>query len=131
MAEKLQVYKCELCGNIVEVLDGGDGELVCCEEPMVLQEEQTADVAAEKHVPFIEEIDGGFKVRIGQNAAHPMEDKHFIEWIELTVGDLVAKTYLKPGDKPEASFCVGACCGECGEPTAREFCNVHGLWKGQ
>ncbi len=127
MAEKLQVYKCDLCGNIVEVLDGGAGELVCCGQPMTLQQEQTADVTAEKHVPFIEEIDGGFKVRIGQNAAHPMEVKHFIEWIELTVGDLVAKTYLKPGDKPEASFFVG---DDRGGPSAREFCNVHGLWKG-
>ena len=129
MAEKLQVYKCDLCGNIVEGLDAGAGELVCCGQPMTLQKEQTADVTAEKHVPFIEEIDGGFKVRIGQNAAHPMEDKHFIEWIELTVGDLVAKTYLKPGDKPEASFFVGGR-GKSGRATAREFCNIHGLWKG-
>lgn len=130
MAAKFNVYKCDLCGNIVEVLDGGDGELVCCDQPMVLQTEQTADVTTEKHVPFIEEIEGGFKVRVGQNAAHPMEDKHFIEWIELTVGDLVAKTYLKPSDKPEVSFFIGACCGDCGQPAAREFCNVHGLWKG-
>ena len=130
MPAKFNVYKCDLCGNIVEVLDAGDGELVCCEKPMVLQEEQTADVTAEKHVPFIEKIDGGFKVRIGQNAAHPMEDTHFIEWIELTVGDLVAKTYLKPGDEPQASFFIGECCDKCGEPTAREFCNVHGLWRG-
>ena len=127
MAAKFNVYKCDLCGNIVEVLDGGAGELVCCGEPMTLQEERTADTTAEKHVPFIEKIDGGYKVRVGQSAAHPMEDKHFIEWIELTVGDMVAKTYLKPGDEPEASFSVG---DDRGEPTAREFCNVHGLWKG-
>ncbi|MBN1554497.1 MAG: desulfoferrodoxin [Phycisphaerae bacterium] len=129
MTEQFQVYKCDVCGNIVEVLHANAGQLVCCGQPMTLQEPKTEDASTEKHVPYIEKIEGGYKVRVGQNAAHPMEEKHYIEWIELTVGDLVAKTYLKPGEKPEASFYVGPCCGKCGEPTAREYCNVHGLWK--
>lgn len=129
MTAQFEIYKCGICGNIVEVLHARDGQLVCCGKPMDRQEPKTEDSAKEKHVPFIEKIEGGYKVRIGQNAAHPMEEKHYIEWIELKIGDLVAKTYLKPGDKPEASFCVGACCGHCGQPTAREYCNVHGLWQ--
>ncbi len=130
MTEKLQVYKCNRCGMIVEVLHGGAGELVCCGDPMKLQEAKTQDAATEKHVPYIEEVDGGYKVKIGQNVAHPMETDHYIEWIELTAGDLVAKAFLKPGDKPEATFCVGECCGDCCEVSAREYCNKHGLWKG-
>jgi len=130
MTQQFEVYKCELCGNIVEVLNAHDGDLVCCGQPMKKQEAKTEDSSKEKHVPFIEKIEGGYKVRIGQNAAHPMEEKHYIEWIELKVGDLVAKTYLKPGEKPEATFFVGGCCGNCGQPTAREYCNVHGLWRG-
>jgi superoxide reductase len=129
MTQQFEVYKCEVCGNIVEVLHANAGELVCCGQPMVKQDPKTEDSSKEKHVPFIEKIDGGYKVRIGENAAHPMEEKHYIEWIELKVGDLVAKTYLQPGDAPEASFYVGPCCGKCGEPSAREYCNVHGLWK--
>ena len=82
MAEALQVYKCELCGNIVEVLHEGEGELVCCGQPMVLMKENTVDAAKEKHVPVIEKVDGGYKVKVG-SVAHPMEEKHFIEWVEL------------------------------------------------
>ncbi|MCK4600970.1 MAG: desulfoferrodoxin, partial [Phycisphaerae bacterium] len=93
--------------------------------PMVLQEEQTADVTAEKHVPFIEKIDGGFKVRIGQNAAHPMEEKHFIEWIELLTDGKAYRQFLKPGDAPEATFA----CGQAAGAAVREYCNIHGLWK--
>ena len=130
MTEQFQIYKCEICGNIVEVLHGKGEAMVCCGENMTLQEAKIEDAAREKHVPFIEKTEDGYKVRIGQNTAHPMTDEHYIEWIELKMGDLVAKTYLKPGEAPEASFCVGECCGECGQPTAREYCNVHGLWKG-
>lgn len=130
MTERLQIYKCDVCGNTTEVLASGAGELVCCGQPMVLQIERTGDAAAEKHVPYVQKIDGGYTVRVGQNAAHPMEEKHFIEWIELSIGDLVARTYLKPGEKPEASFFVGQRYGGYGQPTAREYCNVHGLWKG-
>lgn len=132
MTELLEVYKCEVCENIVEIINDGIGELVCCEEPMVLQEAKTADPGTEKHVPFIEKIEGGYKVRIGQNAAHPMEDKHYIQWIELLICGNSYRQFLKPGDAPEACFCVcDADCPENTEVSAREYCNVHGLWKGK
>ena len=123
MAEKLQVYKCEICGNIVEVLHGGVGELVCCGQPMNLQTENTVDAAKEKHVPVIEKVTGGYKVKIGA-VAHPMEEKHYIEWIELIAGDKAYRQFLNPGDAPEAFFAVDAA-----QVSAREFCNLHGLWK--
>lgn len=124
MAKKLEVYKCTVCGNIVEVLHGGDGELVCCGQPMQLLEEKTADAAKEKHVPVIEKIDGGYKVKVG-SVPHPMLPEHFIEWIELLADGKAYRQFLEPGMAPEANFCVKA-----GSVTAREHCNVHGLWKG-
>jgi len=124
MAERLQVYKCEICGNIVEVLHGGKGELVCCKQPMKLLKENTVDAAKEKHVPVVEKTEEGFKVKVG-SVAHPMEEKHYIQWIELIVGDKSYIQFLKPGDTPEAEFNVQA-----DEATAREYCNLHGLWKG-
>jgi superoxide reductase len=123
MAEKLQVYKCKLCGNIVEVLHGGDGELVCCGQPMTLMTENTTDAAKEKHVPVIEKIDGGYKVKVG-SVAHPMEEKHYIEWIELLADGKAYRQFLKPGEAPEAVFNVKA-----KTVSAREYCNLHGLWK--
>ena len=123
MAKRLQVYKCELCGNIVEVLTGGDGELVCCGQPMGLLDEKTADATTEKHVPVVEKVEGGFKVKIG-SVPHPMEDKHYIEWVELIADGRAYRQFLKPGDAPEAVFCIDAA-----SVTAREHCNVHGLWK--
>lgn len=124
MAKRLEVYKCDKCGNIVEVLNGGAGELVCCGEPMQLLEEQTADAATEKHVPVIEKVDGGVKVTVG-SVPHPMEEKHYIEWIELLADGKAYRQFLKPGDAPEAVFSVQA-----DSVSAREHCNVHGLWKG-
>jgi superoxide reductase len=124
MAERLEVYKCDLCGNIVEVLHGGGGELVCCGQPMVLLKENTVDAAQEKHVPVVEKIDGGFKVSVG-SVPHPMEEKHYIEWIELIADGKSYIQYLNPGDAPEAVFMLDAA-----SATAREFCNLHGLWKG-
>ena len=122
MAERLQVYKCELCGNIVEVLTGADGDLACCGQPMALLDEKTADAATEKHVPVIEAGDGCVKVSVG-SVPHPMTEEHYIEWIEVVKGDKVCRQYLKPGDDAEATFCGGA------DVIAREHCNVHGLWK--
>ncbi len=124
MAEKLQIYKCAVCGNIVEVLHGGAGELVCCGKPMELLDEKTADAATEKHVPVIEKIDGGYKVTVG-STAHPMTEEHHIEWIELLAGGKAYRQFLDPGDAPEAQFSV-----EADSVTAREHCNLHGLWKG-
>lgn len=122
MAEQLEIYKCEKCGNIVEVLFGGDGELVCCEEPMKLFVANTVDAAKEKHVPVIEKIEGGFKVRIG-SVAHPMEEAHYIQWIEAVADGKAYRKFLNPGDVPEAEFMIDAA-----SITAREYCNVHGLW---
>jgi len=123
MAKKLEIYKCEVCGNIVEVLHGG-GKLVCCKLPMELLDEKTADAATEKHVPVLEKIDGGYKVTVG-STLHPMEEKHYIEWIELLAGDKAYRQFLNPGDAPEAIFRTDA-----ESVSAREHCNVHGLWKG-
>ncbi|MCK4628435.1 MAG: desulfoferrodoxin [Sedimentisphaerales bacterium] len=123
MAKKLEIYKCMICGNIVEVLHGGAGELVCCGQPMERQDENTVDAAKEKHVPVIEKIDGGFKVKVG-SAAHPMEEKHYIEWIELLADGKAYRQFLNPGDVPEAVFNVSAA-----SVSAREYCNLHGLWK--
>ncbi len=123
MAAKLEVYKCEKCGNIVEVLHGGAGELVCCGVPMVLLDEQTADASTEKHVPVMEKTDHGVLVKVG-GVPHPMEDTHHIEWIEVIAGGKAYREFLTPGGPPEAAFCVDA------EIDAlREYCNVHGLWK--
>lgn len=123
MAKKLEIYKCMICGNIVEVLHGGAGELVCCGEAMRLYAENTVDAAKEKHVPVIEKIDGGFKVKVG-DVAHPMEEKHYIEWIELLADGKAYRQFLNPGDTPEATFNIAA-----DSVSAREYCNLHGLWK--
>ncbi len=125
MAEKLQVYKCEKCGNIVEVLHGGAGTLVCCGAPMVLFNEKTADATTEKHVPIIEKIDGGYKVTVG-SVPHPMMENHYIEWIELLADGKAYRQFLNPGENPEAVFLV-----DTQEVSAREYCNLHGLWKAE
>lgn len=123
MAERLEIYKCDACGNIVEVLDGGAGELVCCNQPMVLQSENTVDAAKEKHVPVMEKIAGGVKVKVGK-VAHPMEENHYIEWIEIIADGKAYRQFLKPGDAPEADFNI-----EADQITMREYCSLHGLWK--
>ncbi len=123
MADQLEVYKCEACGNIVEVLHGGAGELVCCGEPMKLFKENTVDAAKEKHVPVVEKTADGFKVKVG-SVPHPMEEKHWIEFVELIADGKVYRQFLKPGQTPEATFCIKA-----EKVSAREYCNLHGLWK--
>jgi superoxide reductase len=124
MAEQMEVYKCELCGNIVEVLAGGDGTLVCCGEDMVLYRENTVDASKEKHVPVLKKIPGGWTVAVG-SVPHPMEPKHYIQWIELQADGKVYRQFLKPGDQPVATFMIDAA-----KVTPRELCNLHGLWKG-
>ena len=124
MAERLEVYKCEACGNMVEVIHGGGGELVCCGEAMQLLVENTVDAAKEKHVPVIEQVEGGVKVKVG-DVAHPMEEKHYIEWIQIIDGDKAKRQFLNPGEAPEAVFKTAS-----GNVVAREYCNLHGLWKG-
>jgi len=123
MSELLQVYKCGVCGNIVEVVFAGQGKPSCCGEPMELLEEKSKDQGMEKHVPVIEKTDTGVKVKIGA-VPHPMEDEHHIAFVELVCGCGVNRINLKPGDSPEAKFCCG-----CENISAREYCTVHGLWK--
>lgn len=125
MAERLQVYKCSLCGNIVEVLTGGDGELICCGQPMEKLQAKSADQGKEKHVPVIEKVNGGIKVTIG-SVPHPMEDEHYIEWIEVVTDGKAYRQFLQPGQAPEAIFNISAA-----SVTAREHCNKHGLWEVQ
>ncbi len=125
MTQKFQIYKCEICGNIVEVQHEGAGELVCCGQPMKLMTENTSDGAKEKHVPVIEKVADGYKVSVG-SVLHPMIDTHYIEWIELNVDGQVYRQYFKPGDTPVAIFKVST---SSGNVTAREYCNLHGLWK--
>ena len=123
MAERLEIYKCEACGNIVAVLHGGEGELTCCGAAMVKQVENTVDAAKEKHVPVIEKGDGVIKVKLG-DVAHPMEEKHYIEWIEVIADGKSYYQFLNPGDAPEATFTISA-----DKVSARGYCNLHGLWK--
>jgi superoxide reductase len=125
MAKRLEVYKCSVCGNIVEVLHGGAGELVCCGKPMEKLVAKTADEGKEKHVPVIEKIEGGVKVKVG-SVPHPMVAEHYIEWIEVIADDKAYRQFLNPGDAPEAEFAV-----EAAQIWAREHCNVHGLWEGK
>ena len=125
MAERLEVYKCDACGNVVEVLHGGEGELVCCGQPMEKLVENTVDAAKEKHVPVIEKIDGGVKIKVG-DVAHPMEEKHYIEWVEIIADGRSYRQFLNPGQAPEATFAI-----EADQVVAREYCNLHGHWKGQ
>lgn len=123
MTARLEMYKCELCGNIVGVMHAGPGELVCCGQPMVCLKENSVDAAVEKHVPVIEKIEGGVKVKVG-SVAHPMQEDHYIEWIEIIADGKSYRQFLKPGDAPEAVFMVDAA-----NITAKEFCNLHGYWK--
>lgn len=124
MTQRLEIYKCDICGNMVEVIHTGAGELVCCGQPMILMKENSVDAATEKHVPVIEKTDDGYKVTVG-SVSHPMEEAHYIEWIELIADGQAYRQFLKPGDEPQAYFKI-----EAPSVTAREFCNLHGLWKG-
>ena len=123
MTAQKQVYRCNVCGNIVEVLHTGKGELVCCGQPMELLTEKTKDVGLEKHVPVIGTTAKGVKVKVG-DVPHPMEAKHCIEWIEIIADGKSCRVFLKPGEKPEAEFEIKP-----QKIAAREYCNVHGLWK--
>jgi superoxide reductase len=125
MTAKLQIYKCPICGNIVEMVHAGGGELVCCGKPMLLVTENSVDAAKEKHVPVISKIEGGYQVTVG-SVLHPMEEKHYIEWIELIADGKAYRQFLNPGEAPEASFSIVA-----QTVTAREYCNLHELWKNE
>lgn len=122
MTKMLEVYKCETCGNVIKVVHASGGSLVCCGHPMVLQQEKTADLGKEKHVPVVEKTKNGILVKIG-SVPHPMEDKHYIEWVEVRSGENLYIKGFKPGEKPEAEFCIPDA-----NVKARVYCNVHGLW---
>jgi superoxide reductase len=123
MVKLKEIYKCNVCGNIVEVVHASTGELVCCGQPMELLTEKLRDAGNEKHVPVMEKTATGVKVKVG-SIPHPMEEKHYIEWIELQADETVYRKFLKPADKPEAEFCITA-----KKISARNYCNIHGLWK--
>jgi superoxide reductase len=127
MLKRNSIYRCSVCGNIVEVLHVGGGTLSCCGQPMNFLEETTADTSVEKHVPFIEKTTSGYMVKVGEKQDHPMLDAHYIVWIELDTDKGTYRKFLKPGDKPEAEFLVNESEIALG---AREYCNLHGLWKG-
>ena len=123
MTQLNEVYRCEVCGNVVEVVHAGIGELVCCGQPMKKLTENTVDASKEKHVPVVEKTEDGILVKVG-SVAHPMEGNHYIEWIEVVANGKVMRAHLKPGMAPEAKFkFTGA------SFTVREYCNLHGLWK--
>lgn len=123
MTQQNQIYKCNVCGNIVEILHIGAGQLICCDQPMELLIEKMEDEGLEKHVPVIEKIDRGILVKIG-SIPHPMEEKHYIKWIEIIADGKIYRKFLKPGDKPEAEFQI-----EADKIEVREYCNMHGLWR--
>jgi len=124
MTKLKEIYKCNICGNIVEILHTGRGELVCCGKPMQLMEEKKEDVGQEKHLPVIEKIGNKVKVKVG-SIPHPMEENHCIEWIELIADGKAYRQFLEPGDTPEATFDIKA-----EKIAVREYCSIHGLWKG-
>ena len=123
MTKERQIFKCNICGNIVEVLHTGVGELVCCGQPMELLKEKTEEAGQEKHMPVIEKMGEKIKVKVG-SIAHPMEEDHHIEWIEIITEGKICRKLLKPGDKPEVEFYTKA-----EKIEAREYCNLHGLWR--
>jgi len=125
MAKKGKIYKCEICGNIVEVLEEGAGTLVCCGQNMTLLEEKTEDEGQEKHVPIIEINGNKAKVKVG-SIPHPMEEAHYIQFIQLLIDENIYTMYLKPGQPPEVEFEIPELYTEI---STRAYCNVHGLWK--
>ena len=125
MLERMQILKCNDCGVVLEVLDGGECEVACCGKTLNVLEERTADVGKEKHVPVCEQTSQGLTVKVG-SVPHPMEQNHYIEWIEVVADGKVSRQFLKPGDAPEATFPIKP-----GKLSVREHCNLHGLWTGQ
>ncbi len=125
MAKNLEIYRCSICGNIVEVVNGSSGTLVCCGKPMKLLRANTMDAATEKHVPVINRKDGGYNIKIG-STAHPMTKDHYIQWIEIVADGRSYRKFLNPGDAPEAFFEITAA-----KVSVLEYCNLHGLWQAE
>jgi superoxide reductase len=122
MTKKLEIYKCEKCGNIIEVVHGAGGNLICCTENMTLLAANKTEAAVEKHIPVSSEKDGGYEVKVGE-VAHPMSDDHYIEWIEVIDGENISRVFLQPGQEPAAIFAQKGT-----NPVSRAYCNLHGLW---
>jgi superoxide reductase len=122
MTKMFEVYKCEVCGNITKVIHNSGGLLVCCGKPMILQQEKTADQGKEKHVPVVEKSATGITIKVG-SVPHPMEETHYLEWVDVRTGENVYVRSFKPGEKPETEFCIADT-----NVKARAYCNVHGLW---
>jgi superoxide reductase len=125
MTKMLEVYKCAVCGNITKVVHASNGILVCCGKPMILHQEKTADQGKEKHVPVVEKSEKGILVKVG-SVPHPMEEMHYIEWVEVRAGENIYIRGFKPGEKPESGFSIPQT-----DVKVRAYCNVHGLWTNQ
>ncbi|NBJ14468.1 MAG: desulfoferrodoxin [Dehalobacter sp. 4CP] len=124
MTNLREIYKCNVCGNVVEIVHAGAPALVCCGQPMEKLEGRSEDMGLEKHLPIVQVTEEGIKVTVG-SIEHPMEEKHFIQFIEVLTADKVCRAELKPGQKPEAFFPVDIAA----VLEVREYCNLHGLWK--
>ena len=124
MTNTNELYKCNVCGNVVEVVHPGASSLVCCNEPMVKLEAKTEDVGKEKHVPVVEVSGNGILVKVG-SVPHPMEEKHYIKFIEVLTKNQVLRAELTVGKEPAAEFAVK----QADVLLVREYCNLHGLWK--
>ena len=125
MTKRNEVYKCSVCGNIVEVLHPAGGTLVCCGKPMELMKENTMEASEEKHIPVVEKVEGGYRVTVG-SAPHPMTQEHHIEWIELETAEGTMRAFTKHCPQPVAFFSTAA-----KATSARAYCNLHGLWRAQ
>jgi len=124
MTELNNIYRCNTCGHMTEIINEGTGELVCCDQKMELLEERQLDVGAEKHIPIIEKDGNNIVVKLGE-VPHPMLEEHYICFIELFVGDKIYRKFLKASDDPKAVFEV---CADMNDLKARAYCNIHGLW---
>jgi superoxide reductase len=125
MTQRQEVYVCQQCGHVAEILRTGSGTMVCCDRPMRISEENTADASKEKHTPAVARAGGEVTVTVG-SVPHPMAEDHYIEWIELVQGESTTRRFLKPGSVPQATFDVAQ-----GPVTTRAYCNLHGIWKAE
>lgn len=125
MAERFAIYKCNICGNVVKVNVAGKGNLICCGQPMELQNPRTEEQGYEKHLPVVEQEGDVLKVKVG-SIPHPMEPSHYIVWVEVEFDGYHLQKFLNPGESPEGEFCLS---GSGKVRAVREYCNLHGLWE--
>ncbi len=120
---RFDIYKCDKYGIIAQIMTTGAGKLVCCETSMDKMIENTTDAAKEKHIPVVEKIGNRLEVKVG-SVNHPMNEDHFIQWVEVVGNEESFLKFLSYTDKPEAVFDL-----ECDEFYVRAYCNLHGLWR--